>query len=83
MRSAQIERKTAETDVRLTLSLDGAGRAQIDTGVGFLDHMLTLFAAHGRFDLTVRCAGDTQVDDHHSVEDVGIALGDAVAQALG
>ena len=83
MRSAQIERKTAETDVRLTLSLDGAGRAQIDTGVGFLDHMLTLFAAHGRFDLTVRCAGDTQVDDHHSVEDVGITLGDAVAQALG
>ena len=83
MRSTQIERKTAETDVRLTLSLDGAGRAQIDTGLGFLDHMLTLFAAHGRFDLTVRCAGDTQVDDHHSVEDIGIALGDAVAQALG
>lgn len=83
MRSAQIERKTAETDVRLMLSLDGTGRTQIDTGVGFLDHMLTLFAAHGRFDLTVRCAGDTQVDDHHSVEDVGIALGDAVAQALG
>ena len=83
MRSAQIERKTAETDVRLTLSLDGAGRAQVDTGVGFLDHMLTLFAAHGRFDLTVRCAGDTQVDGHHSVEDIGIALGDAVAQALG
>ena len=83
MRSAQIERKTAETDVRLTLSLDGAGRAQVDTGVGFLDHMLTLFAAHGRFDLSVTCAGDTQVDDHHSVEDIGIALGDAVAQALG
>ena len=83
MRSAQIERKTAETDVRLTLSLDGTGRAQINTGVGFLDHMLTLFAAHGRFDLSVSCAGDTQVDDHHSVEDVGIALGDAVAQALG
>ena len=83
MRSTQIERKTAETDVRLTLSLDGAGRAQVDTGVGFLDHMLTLFAAHGRFDLSVTCAGDTQVDDHHSVEDIGIALGDAVAQALG
>ena len=83
MRSAQIERKTAETDVRLTLSLDGAGRAQVDTGVGFLDHMLTLFAAHGRFDLSVTCAGDTQVDDHHSVEDIGIALGDAVTQALG
>lgn len=83
MRSAQIERKTAETDVRLTLSLDGTGRAQINTGVGFLDHMLTLFAAHGRFDLSVSCEGDTQVDDHHSVEDVGIALGDAVAQALG
>ena len=83
MRSTQIERKTAETDVRLTLSLDGTGRAQINTGVGFLDHMLTLFAAHGRFDLSVSCEGDTQVDDHHSVEDVGIALGDAVAQALG
>ena len=83
MRSAQIERKTAETDVRLTLSLDGTGRAQINKGVGFLDHMLTLFAAHGRFDLSVSCAGDTQVDDHHSVEDIGIALGDAVAQALG
>ena len=83
MRSAQIERKTAETDVRLTLSLDGAGRAQVDTGVGFLDHMLTLFAAHGRFDLSVTCAGDTQVDDHHSVEDVGIALGEALCQALG
>ena len=83
MRSAQIERKTAETDVRLTLSLDGTGRAQINTGVGFLDHMLTLFAAHGRFDLSVSCAGDTQVDDHHSVEDIGIALGDAVTQALG
>ena len=83
MRSTQIERKTAETDVRLTLSLDGAGRAQIDTGVGFLDHMLTLFAAHGRFDLTVVCKGDTFVDDHHSVEDVGIALGDAFAAALG
>ena len=83
MRSAQIERKTAETDVRLTLSLDGTGHAQINTGVGFLDHMLTLFAAHGRFDLSVSCAGDTQVDDHHSVEDIGIALGDAVAQALG
>ena len=83
MRSAQIERKTAETDVRLTLSLDGAGRAQVDTGVGFLDHMLTLFAAHGRFDLSVTCEGDTQVDDHHSVEDVGIALGEALCQALG
>ena len=83
MRSAQIERKTAETDVRLTLSLDGAGRAQVDTGVGFLDHMLTLFAAHGRFDLSVTCEGDTQVDDHHSVEDIGICLGQAFQAALG
>ncbi|MGN0997811.1 MAG: imidazoleglycerol-phosphate dehydratase HisB [Candidatus Ventricola sp.] len=83
MRGAQITRKTAETDIRLSLSLDGAGRASVQTGVGFLDHMLTLFARHGRFDLTVACRGDTQVDDHHSVEDVGIALGEAISQALG
>ncbi len=83
MRQATITRKTAETDIRLSLSLDGAGRADIHTGVGFLDHMLTLFAKHGRFDLTVFCTGDTQVDDHHSTEDIGIALGAAFTEALG
>ncbi|MBQ3277263.1 MAG: imidazoleglycerol-phosphate dehydratase HisB [Oscillospiraceae bacterium] len=83
MRSAEIKRKTAETDVALTLSLDGTGRTDIATGVGFLDHMLTLFARHGRFDLTVRCQGDTWVDGHHSVEDVGIVLGEAFAAAVG
>ena len=83
MRNAEINRKTAETDIALKLELDGKGAAEIDTGVGFLDHMLTLFARHGRFDLTVKCAGDTEVDDHHTVEDIGIALGEAFAQALG
>ena len=83
MRSAAINRKTAETDIALTLNLDGTGESRIDSGVGFLDHMLTLFARHGRFDLTLKCTGDTQVDDHHSVEDIGIALGDALAKALG
>ncbi len=83
MRQADIRRKTAETDVVLTLDLDGAGRCDIQTGVGFLDHMLTLFAVHGRFDLTVRCEGDTHVDGHHSVEDVGICLGQAFKAALG
>lgn len=83
MRTANITRKTAETDVSLTLALDGTGKAEIATGCGFLDHMLTLFAAHGRFDLAVAAAGDTQVDDHHTVEDVGIALGKAFAEALG
>ena len=83
MRSAVIERKTAETDIRLSLDLDGKGTGTIDTGVGFLDHMLTLFAKHGRFDLDVKCVGDTNVDFHHSVEDIGIALGKAFAQALG
>ena len=83
MREARIERKTAETDIMLTLNLDGSGKNDIQTGVGFLDHMLTLFAAHGRFDLTVRCTGDTQVDDHHSAEDIGICLGQAFAKALG
>ena len=78
MRSAQITRRTAETDIRLSLSLDDTGRVSVQTGVGFLDHMLTLFARHGRFSLAVTCQGDTQVDDHHSVEDVGIALGEAV-----
>jgi len=83
MRTAEIVRRTAETDIRLTLNLDGEGRSEIDTGVGFLDHMLTLFARHGRFDLAVKCAGDTGVDDHHSVEDIGICLGRAFAEALG
>ena len=83
MRSAVIERKTAETDIYLKLELDGTGASEIATGCGFLDHMLTLFAKHGRFDLTVRCKGDTWVDDHHTVEDVGIALGQAFSQALG
>ena len=83
MRTAQIERKTAETNISLRLCLDGKGESDIHTGCGFLDHMLTLFAKHGRFDLMVRCDGDTYVDDHHTVEDVGIALGQAFAKALG
>ena len=83
MRVAELSRKTAETDIRLSLDLDGTGRSEVDTGCGFLDHMLTLFARHGRFDLTVSCKGDTYVDDHHTVEDVGICLGDAFARALG
>ena len=83
MRRSTIQRTTAETDIRLTLCLDGTGKSEIATGVGFLDHMLTLFARHGRFDLTVACKGDTYVDDHHSVEDIGIALGQAFSEALG
>lgn len=83
MRTAEIKRKTNETDIFLTLDLDGSGKSSIETGCGFLDHMLTLFARHGRFDLEIRCAGDTWVDDHHTVEDVGIALGDAFRSALG
>lgn len=83
MRTAAITRTTAETDITLTLSLDGRGIAQIDTGCGFLDHMLTLFARHGRFDLAVTCKGDTYVDYHHTTEDIGICLGKAFAQALG
>ncbi len=83
MRQAKRSRKTAETDISLQLNLDGTGKSAIDTGVGFLNHMLTLFAAHGRFDLIVQCTGDTQVDDHHSVEDIGICLGQAFAAALG
>ncbi len=83
MRCAEITRKTAETDIFLRLALDGSGRAEVDTGVGFLNHMLELFAHHGRFDLTVRCKGDTWVDDHHSTEDIGIALGQAFDRALG
>ncbi len=83
MRTAEITRKTAETDISLKLDLDGRGESAIQTGCGFLDHMLTLFARHGQFDLTVQCAGDTWVDDHHTVEDIGICLGDAFAAALG
>lgn len=82
MRTATITRKTAETDIALTLNLDGNGQSSVATGCGFLDHMLTLFARHGRFDLTVTCKGDTEVDDHHTVEDVGICLGQAFAKAL-
>jgi len=83
MRTATIARKTAETDINLTLNLDGEGKSTIDSGCGFLDHMLTLFAKHGGFDLTLTCVGDTYVDDHHTVEDIGIALGTAFADALG
>ena len=83
MRTSTITRRTAETDIRLVLDLDGSGKSEIDTGCGFLNHMLTLFARHGRFDLTVKCIGDTDVDDHHTVEDIGICLGLAFAQALG
>ena len=83
MRTSEISRKTAETDIRLSLNLDGDGTSEINTGCGFLDHMLTLFARHGRFNLTVECKGDTWVDDHHTVEDVGIVLGQAFAEALG
>ena len=83
MRTAQIIRKTAETDISLSLCLDGSGSSNISTGCGCLDHMLTLFARHGRFNLDITCKGDTWVDDHHTVEDVGITLGQAIAQALG
>ncbi len=83
MRSAEIVRKTAETDIRLRLNLDGKGASVIDSGCGFLDHMLTLFSKHSGFDLEVRCKGDVEVDYHHTVEDVGIALGKAFAKALG
>ena len=83
MRSSQISRDTAETKIKLELELDGTGKSDIHTGVGFLDHMLTLFAKHGHFDLKVSCDGDTYVDDHHSVEDIGIALGEAFREALG
>ena len=83
MREVQIVRKTNETNIRLSLNLDGKGESNINSGVGFLDHMLTLFARHGRFDLHLSCDGDTYVDDHHTVEDIGIALGQAFTQALG
>ena len=83
MREAQIARATAETDVTLNLNLDGTGNSEIDSDCGFLNHMLTLFARHGRLDLTLRCRGDNDVDDHHSVEDIGICMGQAFARALG
>jgi imidazoleglycerol-phosphate dehydratase len=82
-RRARVARKTRETDIALVLDLDGAGRSSIATGIGFLDHMLTALATHGRFDLDVRCRGDLHVDFHHTVEDVGIALGQALRDALG
>ena len=83
MRDATVARKTNETDIRLSLRVDGRGESRILSGVGFLDHMLALLARHGRLDLDLRCEGDTQVDDHHSVEDIGIALGQAFQLALG
>lgn len=83
MRTSEIKRDTAETKIALTLNLDGTGESEIDTGCGFLDHMLTLFANHGRFDLTVKCDGDVEVDDHHTVEDIGICLGKAFSEAVG
>lgn len=82
-RTASVERTTAETDITVHLRLDGDGTYDVDTGVGFLDHMLDLFAKHGGFDLELRCDGDLEVDDHHTVEDIAIALGQAVSQALG
>jgi len=83
MRIGKTTRKTAETDIKLSLNLDGAGKSSISTGVGFLDHMLELFSKHGKFDLEVSCVGDTYVDCHHSVEDIGICLGAAFSEALG
>jgi imidazoleglycerol-phosphate dehydratase len=82
-RTATVSRKTGETDIEITLNLDGAGQADVDTGLGFLDHMLHALARHARFDLTVRAKGDLHIDEHHTVEDVGIVLGRALAQALG
>ena len=83
MRTTEIKRKTAETDIELKLNIDGKGTSTVNTGCGFLDHMLTLFAAHGKFDLYVTCNGDVEVDYHHTAEDIGIALGDAFKEALG
>ena len=83
MRTSEISRKTAETDVYIKLNLDGKGECEISTGIGFLDHMLTLFAKHGRFDLVAKCDGDIEVDGHHTTEDIGIALGQAFKEALG
>lgn len=82
-RTAEVKRKTKETDITVTITIDGKGEAEIDTGIGFFDHMLTLLARHGFFDLTVKCTGDTEVDFHHSVEDVGITLGKAYNKAIG
>ncbi len=82
-RAAEVRRKTKETDIRVALTLDGSGRAAVETGIPFLNHMLELFARHGLFDLEVECRGDLEIDDHHSVEDVAISLGQALAQALG
>ncbi len=83
IRTATVIRKTAETDIQLNFNIDGKGIADIQSGVGFLDHMLTLFAKHGQFDLSLTCNGDTNVDDHHTVEDIGICLGMALREALG
>ena len=83
MRTYSINRKTAETDIQLSLNIDGTGKSEINSGCGFLDHMLTLFAKHARFDLTVSCKGDTHVDYHHTAEDIGIVLGAAFKEALG
>ena len=83
MRTATLERTTNETAVKISVALDGEGKANVDSGIGFFDHMLTLFAAHGKFDLDVKCEGDLHVDGHHSVEDIGITLGTAIKQALG
>lgn len=83
MRTSEIKRKTAETDIELFLDIDGTGKSTVDTGCGFLDHMLTLFSKHGRFDLNVKCVGDTDVDYHHSAEDIAIVLGSAFSEALG
>ena len=83
MRKSDITRKTAETDITLSLCLDGTGKSEINTGIGFLDHMLTSFTRHARFDLTVKCIGDTFTDDHHSAEDIGLCLGMAFSEAVG
>src|SRR5688500_50709 len=83
MRAASVSRRTAETAVAVSIALDGSGKAEISTGVGFLDHMLELFARHGLFDLTVKVTGDLHVDQHHTTEDTGIALGQAILKALG
>ena len=82
MRTAKIDRKTNETDIKISLNIDGTGKSNVQSGIGFLDHMLTLFASHGKFDLEIKCDGDTYVDDHHTAEDIGIVLGQAFAQAL-
>jgi len=82
-RAAEVQRKTNETDVRVSINLDGSGKSRISTGIGFLDHMLNLFARHGLFDLEIDCKGDLEIDEHHSTEDIAIALGEAFAKAVG